>query len=290
MIKLPENCYRIHIDNREYIEACLPSMFLKIKIIKNSCIQYASFFVISETSRPRKRITELMLQSVNSKQTEKKDSSKEWELIFNRNPIEIIKNPNENKVEGLMVGINRLTGNDWENPKIEDTGLRETIPCGMILKSIGYKSLPLSDELPFDHAKGIIRQTEGRVEGMQGKTYVRSKQKRIILITTFSGVFCSGWVASGPVGVIASTMQSGHDVGKRIIDDLKNGIVGTGTKKPGRDAILSQLTARGVEPVAFVEWEALDNEERERGKFQKKPREKIVDVREMIDIAKKGQS
>nr|CAH0102358.1 unnamed protein product [Daphnia galeata] len=248
MIKLPENCYRIHIDNREYIEACLP-----------------------KTSRPRKRITELMLQSVNLKQSEKKDPSKEWELIFNRNPIEIIKNPNENKVEGLMVGINRLTGNDWENPKIEDTGLRETIPCGMILKSIGYKSLPLSDELPFDHAKGIIRQTEGRVEGMQG-------------------VFCSGWVASGPVGVIASTMQSGHDVGKRIIDDLKNGIVGTGTKKPGRDAILSQLTARGVEPVTFVEWEALDNEERERGKFQKKPREKIVDVREMIDIAKKGQS
>ena len=130
------------------------------------------FFVISETSRPRKRITELMLQSVNLKQTEKEDSSKEWELIFNRNPIEIIKNPNENKVEGLMVGINRMTGNDWENPKIEDTGLRETITCGMIFKSIGYKSLPLSDELPFDHAKGIIRQTEGRVEGMQGKTFM----------------------------------------------------------------------------------------------------------------------
>lgn len=106
----------------------------------------------------------------------------------------------------------------------------------------------------------------------------------------FSGVFCSGWVASGPVGVIASTMQSGHDVGKRIIEDLKNGIVGTGTRKPGRDAILSQLEARNVEPVTFVEWEALDNEERERGKYQKKPREKIVDVREMIDIAKKGQS
>ena len=43
MIKLPENCYRIHIENREYIDACLPSIFFKIKIIKNSCDQYAFF-------------------------------------------------------------------------------------------------------------------------------------------------------------------------------------------------------------------------------------------------------
>ncbi|XP_046450928.1 NADPH:adrenodoxin oxidoreductase, mitochondrial-like isoform X2 [Daphnia pulex] len=221
MIKLPGNSYRIHLENPEFIDACLP-----------------------KTSRPRKRLTELMLQSSSIKRSEE-DSSKQWELIFHRTPIKIVGDSNANKVNGLVVGINHLTGDDWENPQVEDTGLRETIPCGMILKSIGYKSLPLSDELPFDHAKGIIRQTEGRVEGMQG-------------------VFCSGWVASGPVGVIASTMQSGHDVGKRIIEDLKNGIVGTGTRKPGRDAILSQLEARNVEPVTFVEWEALDNEERER--------------------------
>ena len=68
-----------------------------------------------------------------------------------------------------MLGVNQLTGDDWDNPEIKDTGIRETMPCGMVLKSIGYKSLPLSAELPFDHAKGIIRQTEGRVEGMPGK-------------------------------------------------------------------------------------------------------------------------
>lgn len=124
--------------------------------------------IISETSRPRKRLTELMLQSSSMKRSEE-DSSKQWELIFHRTPIKIVGDSNANKVNGLVVGINHLTGDDWENPQVEDTGLRETIPCGMILKSIGYKSLPLSDELPFDHAKGIIRQTEGRVEGMQGE-------------------------------------------------------------------------------------------------------------------------
>lgn len=248
MIKLPEVSNRIHLEDRDYIEACIP-----------------------KTPRPRRRITELMLQSADTKQADVKDSSKQWELIFHRTPLEIVKSENQRSVKGLVVGINRLKEDNWENPQIEDTGLRETIPCGMIIKSIGYKSLPLSDELPFDHIKGVIRQKEGRVEGMPG-------------------VFCSGWVASGPVGVIASTLQSGHDVGKRILDDLRKGICATSTVKPGRDVILSQLATRGVEPVTFVEWETLDNEERERGKNQKKPREKIIDVREMIDIAKKVQS
>lgn len=85
-------------------------------------------------------------------------------------------------------------------------------------------------------------------------------------------------------------MQSGHDVGKKILEDLKEGRCGVDGTKPGRDAILPLLTARGVEPVTFVQWEVLDHEERERGKHQKKPREKIVDVKEMIDIAKKAQS
>lgn len=85
-------------------------------------------------------------------------------------------------------------------------------------------------------------------------------------------------------------MQSGHDVGKRILEDLKQGDCGTIGRKSGRNSVLPLLKDRGVEPVTFVEWETLDHEERERGKHQEKPREKIIDVKEMIDIAKKGQS
>ena len=105
-----------------------------------------------------------MLHSVSAGKAEK-----EWELIFHRTPIEIVGQQDENTVAGIVLGVNQLTGDDWDNPEIKDTGIRETMHCGMVLKSIGYKSLPLSAELPFDHAKGIIRQTEGRVEGMPGK-------------------------------------------------------------------------------------------------------------------------
>lgn len=108
-------------------------------------------------------------------------------------------------------------------------------------------------------------------------------------------MFCSGWVASGPVGVIASTLQSGHDVGRRILEDLNDGVISVGNAerganyrgKEGKGMILPLLASKGVEPVTFIEWEMLDREERERGKQLLKPREKIVDVKEMLDIAKK---
>ena len=74
-------------------------------------------------------------------------------------------------------------------------------------------------------------------------------------------------------------MQSGHDVGKRILEDLRQERCGIIGRKPGRNAILPMLAAAGVEPVTFLEWETLDHEERERGKHQLKPREKIVNVK-----------
>ena len=98
---------------------------------------------------------------------------KEWELVFNRSPVEIVASKNENETAKLLLAVNQLKGDDWENPLVEDTGIRETVDCGIVLKSIGYKSLPLSEELPFDHSKGIIHQTEGRVTGMPGMGCLR---------------------------------------------------------------------------------------------------------------------
>lgn len=40
--------------------------------------------------------------------------------------------------------------------------------CGLVLKSVGYKSIRLDPIVPFDHMKGIIRNTKGKVDGIQG--------------------------------------------------------------------------------------------------------------------------
>ena len=58
--------------------------------------------------------------------------------------------------------------------------------------------------------------------------------------------------------------------------------------KLGQSGILPLLRTKGVEPVSFNQWETLDEEERHRGKPQGRPREKITDVNEMLNIAKKS--
>lgn len=41
----------------------------------------------------------------------------------------------------------------------------------------------------------------------------------------------------------------------------------------------------GVQVISFEDWEKIDQEERKRGKAVGKPREKIVDIQEMLSIA-----
>ena len=41
----------------------------------------------------------------------------------------------------------------------------------------------------------------------------------------------------------------------------------------------------GIRPVTFSDWQKIDAVEKSRGESRGKPREKIVDVDEMLDIA-----
>ena len=56
--------------------------------------------------------------------------------------------------------------------------------------------------------------------------------------------------------------------------------------KAGGEAIVPLLRSRDCDPVSFLEWEAIDREEVARGTTAGKPREKLVDVAEMIGVAK----
>ena len=37
------------------------------------------------------------------------------------------------------------------------------------------------------------------------------------------GLYCSGWVRNGPVGVIATTMNDAFQTGQLVVEDLKAG-------------------------------------------------------------------
>jgi hypothetical protein len=61
-----------------------------------------------------------------------------------------------------------------------------------------------------------------------------------------SGVYCGGWVGTGPVGVIVSTMGSAFELGRLIEHDLKSGTVSCITSKPGFTEVAKLLDTKGI--------------------------------------------
>jgi NADPH-dependent glutamate synthase beta subunit-like oxidoreductase len=45
---------------------------------------------------------------------------------------------------------------------------REDIACGLVLRSIGYKSRQIDPDIPFDEIQGVIKNEQGRVKGKIG--------------------------------------------------------------------------------------------------------------------------
>uniref|UniRef100_A0A6Q2YPD0 FAD/NAD(P)-binding domain-containing protein n=1 Tax=Esox lucius TaxID=8010 RepID=A0A6Q2YPD0_ESOLU len=135
-----------------------------------------------------------------------------------------------------------------------------------VIYSIGYKSLPIDPAVPFDPRKHIIPNTMGRVQKC-------------------AGLYCSGWVKRGPTGVIATTMNDSFDTARTLLHDMDEGTLDISTVKPGSAGVTTILEKRGVKPVLFSDWEKIDSEESKRGEARGKPREKLLDVGEMLKVA-----
>lgn len=162
------------------------------------------------------------------------------------------------------MALTRLEGSG-DSAKAVPTGDMEELECGLVLSSIGYRSLPLDPAVPFDTQHSIIPNNLGRVMGVPG-------------------LYCSGWVKRGPVGVIITTMNDSFDTAQSVLEDLQEGVLDVSVSKEGFGAVGSILRSRGIRPVSFSEWEKIDAAEVARGKAAGKPREKIVDPQEMLQL------
>ncbi|XP_008586493.1 PREDICTED: NADPH:adrenodoxin oxidoreductase, mitochondrial-like [Galeopterus variegatus] len=223
---------------------------------------------IKEAPRPRKRLTELLLRTATEKPGVEEAArqalaSRAWGLRFFRSPQQVLPSPDGQRAAGIRLAVTRLEG-DGEATRAVPTGDTEDLPCGLVLSSVGYKSRPIDPSVPFDSKLGVIPHMEGRVVDVPG-------------------LYCSGWVKRGPTGVIATTMTDSFLTGQMLLQDLKAGRLPSGPR-PGYVAIQALLSSRGVWPVSFSDWEKLDAEEVSRGQGAGKPREKLVDPQEMLQL------
>ncbi len=186
-------------------------------------------------------------------------------LRFLASPIEI---QGDGRVERVVVGRNELHRDETGAIRPRDTGERETIDAGLVLRSIGYKGVPV-EGVPFDERRGVIPNEAGRV--MDGAVQLK-------------GHYAVGWIKRGPSGVIGTNKKDAQDTADSLFEDLELGRVPEPPRAEpaGIEALLAE---RRPDHVSFAGWEAIDRAEVERGKPHGRPRVKICTIEEMIEVA-----
>ncbi|UTI64901.1 FAD-dependent oxidoreductase [Paraconexibacter antarcticus] len=189
-------------------------------------------------------------------------------LEFLWSPVEII---GTDRVEGLRVVRNRIEAGENGALKAVSTGEEKVIPCGMVVRSIGYRGIPM-EGIPFDERRGLIRNEGGRVVEDGGS--VRT------------GAYAVGWIKRGPSGVIGTNKKDAADTVARIREDAEAGLLNA--DRPSADEVEAFLTDTVGRYCDWQGWKAIDAHETAAGAEQGRPRVKLVRVDHMHDVAGKA--
>jgi ferredoxin--NADP+ reductase len=184
-------------------------------------------------------------------------------LRFLVSPVEIL---GTNHVEAIRVVKNELYRADDGSLRSRPTGTFETIPVGLVFRSIGYKGVALPG-MAFDAAHGVIPNVRGHVVDAAGKTQ--------------PGEYVVGWIKRGPSGIIGTNKPDAQETAQELIADLTSGSLAHPTS-PSRASIESLLSDRGVQFVTYQDWQILDRLEQERGQRVGRPRVKFCRIEEML--------
>jgi ferredoxin--NADP+ reductase len=200
-----------------------------------------------------------------------KGKSHRLELRFLRSPLEILGEGESGPVTGVRLAINRLVADLDGRVRAEPTGEEEVIECGLVLRSIGYRGVPLAG-IPFDEQRGLIRNRDGRVVDDAG---------------VCRGEYVVGWIKRGPSGVIGTNKKDAADTVARIADDAEAGALGCPSDEDADPEAVAAWLERAVpDLVTWDGWEAIDAVESAKGAELGRPRVKLVRLAELVEAAR----
>ncbi|KAG9454656.1 hypothetical protein H6P81_007560 [Aristolochia fimbriata] len=226
-------------------------------------------------SRTQKRVFELLSNAATSPRSHPVPGQRELHFVFFRRPERFLHVDGSNHVSGVQLEKTFLQEDNSSGRRYAvGTGQFEELECGLVLKSIGYKSIPV-EGLPFDHNRGVVPNTRGRVLSDTSDQAALEK-----------GLYVVGWLKRGPTGIIATNLYCAEETVASISEDLEQGILpSTRDSKPGRKGLLELLNQRNVRYVPFSGWEKIDLKEKDEGSLRNKPREKITSWEELQNAA-----
>jgi len=189
--------------------------------------------------------------------------SKALRLRFCVSPVAIL---GDGRVEAVEVVRNALVADASGRIRSVPTDEGEVIPCGLVLRSVGYRGMAMPG-VPFDDERATIRNDAGRVLDDAG--------------APIPGVYCAGWIKRGPSGVIGTNKKDATETVTLLLEDAAAGLL---LQQDDSD-VADLLAERGVTPVTYAGWEAIDALERARGEEQGRPRVKIGQWTELLEAA-----
>lgn len=211
-----------------------------------------------QESRQTKKIVDTLLKWLDNPPSTKPHRI---HLHFCESPIEVL---GDDRVTGLRTERMELDGNGG----VRGTGEITDWPVQAVYRAVGYLSTPLPD-VPFDEQEGVIPNEAGRVLGEDG--------------TPLSGLYTTGWVKRGPVGLIGHTKSDAAETIHCLLDDLASL-----PKVASRDAgaVIAHLEEKGIELTSGQGWTRLDDHERALGEAAGRPRIKVVEREQMVEVSR----
>jgi ferredoxin--NADP+ reductase len=189
------------------------------------------------------------------------------ELRFLRSPVQI---HGTGRVEAIDVRRNEIVraGDGSLRARAVDEDV-ETIACGLVLRSVGYRAVPLPD-VPFDEQRFVLPNERGRVRTPDGEP--------------LPGVYAVGWIKRGPTGILGTNKRDAEETVSCFAEDLAAAALPQ-PPNPGREHIDALLAERKPDLVTGDGWRAIDVHELERGHDEERPRVKLASRDELLAAA-----
>jgi ferredoxin--NADP+ reductase len=198
-------------------------------------------------------------------------ASRRLHLHFYHSPVEVL---GDDRVEGVRFERTTPTGDG----SVVGTGELRDIPVQAVYRAVGYFGTPVLDA-PFDEVRGVVPNVEGRVTDAASAITADDGG------TAVRGLYATGWIKRGPVGLIGHTKSDAMETVAHLVADAEAGLLAAPTETGD---VLDLLAERGVEYTTWQGWLALDAHERELGATHEYTRErvKVVPRDEQVQISR----
>jgi NADPH-dependent glutamate synthase beta subunit-like oxidoreductase len=205
---------------------------------------------VTQQQRARKRLFDL----INSfPRQHNPDARVKINLRFLLSPLEYLD-------KSLKMSVNELQGPVYSQHSVE-TDKFLINQCDLAIRSIGYSSIQIDEDLPFNYKEGIVENLGGRVS---------------------PNCYVTGWARTGPFGVIDTTMRN---VFVSVMQQTIDCIIQDYYDQKITETLIDAKDLLKCNYITFPQWLKIDRYEIQDGSSKGKCREKIKSIKKMLEVA-----